>query len=223
MLPLQLANPGDRPLRVLCLGAHCDDIEIGCGGTLRTLIEGSRAGGRAVDFRWTVFSSNPEREAEAQAGAKAFLEGAHESTVVVHGFRESFFPSQWEDIKKTMGGIRSEFEPDVVFTHRGPDKHQDHRVISELSWNAFRDHLILEYEIPKFDADLAQPNVLVPLEPEIVDFKIETIARVFETQRDKTWFDADTFRGLMRLRGVELNSPSRFAEGFHARKLPLSF
>ncbi|MFT5052960.1 MAG: LmbE family N-acetylglucosaminyl deacetylase [Chlamydiales bacterium] len=219
MLSIQFSSPADRPLRVLCLGAHCDDIEIGCGGTIRSLI----AGERPVDFCWTVFSSNPARAQEAQAGAQAFLEGAHEQRVVLHEFRESFFPSEWEGIKEAFGRIRNDFEPDVVFTHRREDLHQDHRVISELTGNAFRDHLLLEYEIPKFDGDLGQPNVFVPLTTEAVDFKVATLMRVFATQLDKNWFDEDTFRAILRLRGVESNAPDRFAEAFHARKLPLKF
>ena len=219
MLPIRPDKPSGEPLRILCLGAHCDDIEIGAGGTVRRLI----ADREAVEVHWTVFASNPERGGEARASANSFLAGARSAAVDVRGFRESYFPDQWSAIKDAFEDVRATFAPDLVLTHHKSDAHQDHRVVSELTWNTFRDHLVLEYEIPKFDADLGRPNVFVPLDAETVEFKISTLTRVFATQREKVWFDEDTFRGILRLRGVESNAPDRFAEGFHARKLPLSF
>lgn len=217
MLDLRFALPPAAPLRVLCLGAHCDDVEIGAGGTLRRLI----AEHAAVDVRWVVFSSTPEREVEARASAGHFLAGAREAEVDVQRFRESYFPDQWAAIKDHFFRTRETFTPDVVLTHRSDDLHQDHRVLGELTWNTFRDHLVLEYEIPKFDADLGRPGVFAPLPRDVVDFKLEALARFYPSQAGKQWFDVQAFRAILRLRGLECNAPSGFAEAFHARKLRL--
>ena len=218
MLDLSLSLPADQPLRILCLGAHADDIEIGAGGTIRRLLQ-ERPGG--VDLRWVVFSASEERRAEAHASAARFSEGAREVELTVHGFRESFLPGQWTAVKEALHAAGQDFAPDLVLTHHQRDKHQDHRTLAELSWNAFRDHLVLEYEIPKYDADLGQPNVFVPLSADVAAFKCSALAELFPSQAGKPWFDAETFRATLRLRGLECNSPTRYAEAFHGRKLRL--
>ena len=198
--------------RVLCIGAHSDDIEIGCGGTVLKLIQHNPN----MEFYWVVMSGNPERAAEARQAANRFLEGAR-GTVQTFGFSDTLFPTQFAELKNVFSSIRAEFQPDLIFTHARHDRHQDHRTLSDLTWNAFRDHLILEYEIPKFDGDLGQPNVFVALDERLAQRKVQLLMECFGTQRSKHWFSPDTFEGLMRLRGLE--SATRFAEGFHGRKL----
>lgn len=200
---------------VLCLGAHCDDIEIGCGGTLIEL----RQRHPRLRFVWVVFSGDPVREPETRAAAAALLAGGANLTVDTHRFRTSYFPHVAADIKDAFESLRSRVAPDLVMTHYLADRHQDHRVIAELTWNTFRSHAILEYEIPKYEGDLAQPGVYCPLSPATVDLKVRTLLECFPSQRQQQWFDADLFRGHLRVRGVECNSPSRYAEAFHARKL----
>jgi LmbE family N-acetylglucosaminyl deacetylase len=217
MLDLVLGGDSSQPLSVLCLGAHCDDLEIGCGGTILELA----ALRRPIEVHWEVFASSEAREREARAAAAAFLEGFRASRVEIHAFRESYFPYVAAEVKDAFEGIKSDCRPDLVLTHHGRDKHQDHRLISELTWNTFRNHLILEYEIPKYDADLGQPNAFVPIDEETLERKIEILLECFPSQAGRGWFDADTFRGLARLRGVECGSPTRFAEAFHSRKTVL--
>jgi LmbE family N-acetylglucosaminyl deacetylase len=204
--------------RILCLGAHSDDIEIGAGGTLLTLLQGQPG----FNVTWIVFSAEGKRANEARASARYFLKGSLAHQVVIHGFRASFFPYQGEAIKETFEKLKGEFQPDLVLTHYRQDRHQDHRLISDLTWNTFRDHLILEYEIPKYDGDLGQPNCFMPLSAGICRKKVTAITRGFETQENKHWFTQDAFLGLMRLRGVECASPTRYAEAFFARKLVLN-
>jgi LmbE family N-acetylglucosaminyl deacetylase len=216
MLDLTLGLAPDAPLRLLCLGAHADDIEIGAGGTVRHLIA-TRPG--RVDVRWVVFSACAERAAEAEASAAHFAAGARELQTDVQAFRESYFPDQWAEIKAHLHGVGADFEPHLVLTHHERDRHQDHRMLAELTWNAFRDQLVLEYEIPKYDGDLGRPNVFVPLASGVVEDKLEALTRFFPSQTGKPWFDSETFRATLRLRGLECNSPSRYAEAFHARKL----
>lgn len=199
---------------VLCLGAHCDDIEIGCGGLMMTLHE--RYPG--LNFEWVLFSGDDVRERETRAAAGALM-GAANISVHVHKFRGSYFPYHGADIKDAFEQMRARLTPDLILTHFLADRHQDHRVISELTWNTFRSHAVLEYEIPKYDADLAQPGVFCPLTEAVVEKKIATLLDSFASQRNHQWFDQDLFRGHMRLRGIECNSPTRFAEAFHARKL----
>lgn len=206
-----------RPLRVLTLGAHCDDIEIGCGGTLLKLI----GRGDVAEVRWVVFSSTDTRRAEAEAGAAAVLRGGPPYTVDVQTFRDGYFPFHGAAIKDHFEQIARDFAPDLVFTHRLDDRHQDHRTVAELTWNTFRNHLIFEYEIAKYEGDLGHPNVYVPLSVAEQQAKIEAIIGCYPSQRMKPWFTEDTFRGLMRLRGVECNAPDQCAEAFHARKLAL--
>jgi LmbE family N-acetylglucosaminyl deacetylase len=216
MRALHLARPNET-LSVLCLGAHSDDIEIGAGGTILSWI----ASGIRLQIHWCVLSAIGARAAEAEASAAAFLAGAASSKIELGQFNDSFFPYQGAEIKAWLKALKAEFEPDVVLTHARDDAHQDHREVCQLTWNLFRDHLILEYEIPKWDGDLDRPNVYVPLSAEILERKIELLLAHFGTQRSKDWFDAETFRGLARLRGMECRSHERYAEAFALRKATL--
>lgn len=209
---------GFQPTRILCVGAHSDDIEIGCGATLLTLLKANKD----VEVQWIVLSANGPRGDEARRSAEAFLAGAARHEVVLHTFTDGFFPHEGAAIKKQFEATKARFAPDLILTHRGNDHHQDHRVVSELTWNTFRDHLILEYEVPKYDGDLGQPNVFVPVDAAARARKSEILTSVFVTQRDKRWFSAETFDGLMRIRGVECASPTGYAEGFYARKITLN-
>jgi len=217
MLNLNFAKPAGPAFRVLCLGAHSDDIEIGCGGTLLSLLNDCD---HAV-VRWVVFSSSEIRAREARQSASAFLARALEQEIIVKSYRDGFFPFQGEKIKEDFEVLKREFHPDLIFTHFRDDRHQDHRLISDLTWNTFRNHLILEYEIPKYDGDLGQPNCFVPLEATVCSRKTEILIECFKSQQSKRWFDRDTFMALLRLRGMEANSPTRFAEGFYLRKVVL--
>ena len=203
-------------LRILCLGAHGDDIEIGCGGTMLRLLEefpGSEA-------RWVVFSrsGDVQREKESRESAEAFLKGA-KAEIVVKDFRDGYFPFVGDAIKDCFEELKRAVEPDVILTHHRDDLHQDHQLVSRLTWNTFRDHLILEYEVVKYDGDLGSPNFFVPISEEIAGRKVEYLLRHFESQKYKHWFSADVFRAMMRIRGLECNSPSRYAEAFYNHKL----
>jgi LmbE family N-acetylglucosaminyl deacetylase len=217
MKGLQLAAPGDR-LSVLCLGAHSDDIEIGAGATLLNLMDRNVR----LDVRWCVLSGGGEREREARASATDFLSRAASAAVEVMSFRDGFFPEQGEQIKSWFEMLKERVEPDLIFTHCRDDAHQDHRQLSRLTWNTFRDHCILEYEIPKWDGDIGQPNVYVPVSASALQRKIDLLMSHFGSQRSKQWFDAETFLGLARLRGMECRAPERYAEAFFARKLSLA-
>jgi LmbE family N-acetylglucosaminyl deacetylase len=217
MLPITLGSDPHKPLDVLCLGAHSDDIEIGCGGTLLRLLS-ERPGCRVT---WVVFSATPEREKEARASADAFLADATSREVIVCSFRESFFPYLGAEIKMYFEELKSLIQPDLILCHRRSDEHQDHRTIAQLTWNTFRNHVIAEYEIPKYEADLGQPNIYVPLSTETSERKIELLFEHFGSQRNRTWFRAETFRGLMAVRGIECNAPDGMAEALHVRKLVL--
>jgi len=217
LLPVLQAHEG--PLRVLCIGAHCDDIEIGCGGTLLLL----RNAFPDLDLRWQVFVSNPERADETRSSASRFgLDGSKES-LRIDAFRDGFLPFEGAAVKEALHEGWSGFRPDVVFTHFRSDRHQDHRLLSDLTWNAYRDHLVLEYEIPKWDGDLGTPNLYVPLDHATVEKKLEILRQEYAegSQHGRASFDLDAFRGLMSIRGLESNAPSGFAEGFHARKIVL--
>ena len=218
MLPLNLAPKAPGPLTVLCLGAHADDIEIGCGGTILELL----AGRSDVECHWVVLSSDAQREKEARAGAAEFLRSARRSEVAVQRFRNGYFPFVGDAIKDYFEELKKQLSPDLVFTHYRDDRHQDHRVVSDLTWNTFRNHLILEYEIPKYDGDLGSPNLFVPLKGATCREKIRILEAAFTSQRDKHWFDEGTFRALMRLRGMESCAPSFHAEAFYTRKLVLA-
>jgi len=217
MIPLSLRAGASGPSRVLCLGAHCDDIEIGCGGTLVRWLEERPD----LDVRWAVFSSDPRRAAETRASARRFLGCEPDKRLSVHDFRDGFLPYHAAEVKDAFERLKAEFAPDLVFTHFREDLHQDHRLVSELTWNTFRGPLVLEYEIPKWDGDLGQPNAYVPLAPHQLERKIEILLAEYRTQRDKSWFEPETFRSLARLRGMEAAAPERYAEAFHARKLVL--
>jgi LmbE family N-acetylglucosaminyl deacetylase len=199
------------------LGAHSDDIEIGCGGTILALLDRYPH----VSIRWVVFSATEDRACEARDSAAAFLASAGEKEVVVKSYRDGFFPFLGAQIKDEFEAIKRDFVPDLILTHFRDDRHQDHRLVSDLTWNTFRNHLILEYEIPKYDGDLGQPNFFVPLEEAICSRKIRTLTDCFRSQRGKQWFDEQTFSALMRLRGMEANSPTRYAEAFYCRKAVL--
>lgn len=227
----------DGAKRVLCLGAHSDDIEIGCGGTILRLIGHSDK----IEFYWLVLSSNPERAKEAQRSANVFLRRVRKKTIVVKSFRDGFLPYIGAPVKECFEELKKSFAPDVIFTHFRDDLHQDHRMVCELTWNTFRNHFILEYEIPKYDADLRSPNFFVSLSQSLSRKKVKYLMRYFGTQRSKQWFSEDLFYGLLRLRGIEAGSPrgvrgggrargraatsrgepTRFAEAFHCRKLLL--
>ena len=216
MMALHFVEPGER-LSVLCLGAHSDDIEIGAGATLLSLMER----GVRLEVHWCVLSAAAEREKEARASAAAFLTQAAGAQVETMSFQDGFFPEQGEAIKSWFESLKGRGNPDLILTHRRDDAHQDHRQVCRLTWNTFRDHSILEYEIPKWDGDLGQPNVFVPVSARALDRKIDLLMAHFGTQRSKQWFDAETFRGLARLRGMECRAPERYAEAFFGRKLLL--
>jgi LmbE family N-acetylglucosaminyl deacetylase len=199
------------------MGAHSDDIEIGCGGTVLRLI----ARRPRPEFRWVVWSAGDQREREARLGARKFLGASATEEARVHAFRDGYFPAQFAEIKEAFESLAREFRPDVVFTHRRDDRHQDHRVVSDLTWNTFRNQLILEYEIPKWDGDFGQPNLYVPVPRGTARRKARALLSVFGTQRSKDWFSEETFLGLMRLRGVESRAVDGYAEAFHARKVIL--
>ena len=208
----------DKLMRVLCLGAHSDDIEIGCGATILKLAK-ERPG---LEVVWVVFSAEGTRAAEARASAKEFLRAAGKSTVMVKDFRGSFFPFQGAEIKDCFEELKRGFQPDVVFTHYRDDRHQDHRVISDLTWNTYRSQVILEYEIPKYDGDFGVPNFFVPVTKAVLRTKTRCLRKYFVTQRSKHWFTDELFLATPRIRGMECDSPTRYAEAFYSRKLLLA-
>jgi LmbE family N-acetylglucosaminyl deacetylase len=216
MLALNIPHTTTKPLRILCLGSHSDDIEIGCGGTILRLLSCSRQ----LHVTWIVFASNNEREREARNSAGLFLDQAVNKEIIVKRFRDGFFPFEGAQIKDYFEELKNT-SPELIFTHNRKDAHQDHRLIAELTWNTFRNHLILEYEIPKYDGDLGQPNLFVPLDQEVYEAKVRYLMDSFGTQRSKAWFDKETFLALMRLRGMECVAPSGYAEAFYCRKLVL--
>ena len=217
MMHLGLHDGTARPLQVLCLGSHADDIEIGCGGTILELArryQGCR-------FHWIVFSATGVREAEARRAASLFLGENCIGGPRLKTFRDGFMPFVGAEVKEVFEQLKQEVAPDLIFTHNRKDAHQDHRLLAELTWNTFRDHLILEYEIPKYDGDMGQPTVFVPLPAETYQAKVRYIVEAFESQRAKRWFQEETFLSLMRLRGMECNAPSGYAEAFYCHKLLL--
>jgi LmbE family N-acetylglucosaminyl deacetylase len=217
VLELHLPAPGSQ-LSLLCLGAHSDDMEIGIGATVLGLV----AKGLNLTVHWYVLSGSEHRAIEAKASAKELLLPLDSATVEVLGFRDGFFPESGIELKTWFESIKARVKPDIIFTHRHDDAHQDHREICRLTWNTFRDHCILEYEIPKWDGDMGQPNLYVPATRQILERKIDLLLRHFGSQRSKHWFDAETFRGLARLRGLECRAPEGYAEAFFARKLVLT-
>jgi LmbE family N-acetylglucosaminyl deacetylase len=217
MLNIALGRNGGSPLQVLCLGAHSDDLEIGCGGTLLKLIQSHPR----VSVHWVVLSATEKRATEARTSAMKFLEGAADTEVEVKAFRDGFFPYVGSDIKEFFEGLKPRCSPDVIFTHYRTDRHQDHRVVSDLTWNTYRDHLILEYEIPKYDGDLGSPNCFVPLDQATCRRKVGMITEYFQTQQNRHWFTEETFLALLRLRGIESGAQGGYAEGFYCRKAAL--
>ncbi len=211
-----LALPRDR-LSVLCLGAHSDDIEIGASGTLLALMEQ----GVKLDVRWCVLSGGGQRADEAGSSAEDILRDAASAEIELQEFRDGYFNHQGAELKDWFEGLKSRANPDLIFTHRREDAHQDHRELAQLTWNSFRNHLILEYEIPKWDGDLGTMNTYVPLSPNALERKVETLMRHFGSQRSKDWFDRATFEGLARLRGMECRAASGYAEAFVMRKAQL--
>jgi len=212
MIPMQFNSSGG--LNVLCLGAHCDDIEIGCGASLLKLIENQQVN----SIKWVVFTSNEERKKEALACAEAFLTKVKNKEIEVLSYRDAFLQFSALEIKENFEAIKKSFNPDLVFTHFRNDRHQDHRLISELTWNTFRNHTILEYEIPKYDGDLAHPNCFFHINEVQAKQKVNLLLEHFPTQAKKHWFDEETFLSLMRIRGMESASSTRYAEAFHLRK-----
>lgn len=212
---LQLEKEG--PLKLLCLGAHADDIEIGCGGTLLRLA----AEVPDLSVRWIVFSGKGKRSNEARESAATFLQGVGKNRVEVLNFRDGYYPFQGAEIKDFFEGLKGDFDPSLILTHWQGDAHQDHRLLAELTHNTFRNHLVLEYEIPKYDGDFGNPNFFVSLTPAQVHKKVETIRQHFPSQLDRSWFTDDTFFAMARLRGVACRAPEGFAEGFYARKIVL--
>jgi LmbE family N-acetylglucosaminyl deacetylase len=214
MIQLSLDRAQDRGLKILCVGSHSDDIEIGCGATILRLAKeypGST-------FHWVVFSANGVRAAEAQRAAALFTSSAQLGGPVLKTFPDGFLPFVGADVKAVFEELK-DVSPDLIFTHNGKDAHQDHRLVSELTWNTFRNHLILEYEIPKYDGDLGRPSFFVPLQAEDYQNKVRYLMEAFQSQHAKRWFQEDTFLSLMRLRGMECNAPSGYAEAFYCRKL----
>ena len=216
MRSLSLSHNPTSALNVLCLGAHSDDIEIGCGGTILRLNEQYPN----CAFHWVVFSALGVRAAEAKCGAELFVGTKIASGPVLKRFQDGFMPFVGAEIKATFEELKS-IAPDLIFTHNSTDAHQDHRLIAELTWNTFRDHLILEYEVPKYDGDMGRPGLFVPLESQVCDKKICYLMQAFQSQHTKRWFRQDTFLALLRLRGMECNAPSGYAEAFYCRKIVL--
>jgi LmbE family N-acetylglucosaminyl deacetylase len=217
MMLLKMDREANDALQILCLGCHSDDIEIGCGGTILRLA----AEYPNCVFHWVVFSAIGTRAEEAQDAAANFVDPSRLKGPTLKTFLDGFMPFVGADIKKFFEELKQAISPDLIFTHNRRDAHQDHRLISELTWNTFRDHLILEYEIPKYDGDMGQPGVFVPLSSEVCEKKVRLIMDTFQTQRGKRWFQRETFLALMRLRGMECNAVSGYAEAFYGRKLVL--
>jgi LmbE family N-acetylglucosaminyl deacetylase len=215
MLSFDFSPSRARPLRVLCLGAHSDDIEIGCGGTVLRLAEEIED----IEVRWIVFSATEIRAAEARASAAAFLGGVSAKQVDLFGFRDGYFPFQGAEIKDCFELIKREFDPSLVFTHWQGDAHQDHRLLSQLTFNTFRNHMILEYEIPKTENDMGSPTFFVPLARAHLQRKIDAILHYFKSQQSRSWFSEDTFKALARLRGIGCNAQEGVAEAYYVRKI----
>ncbi len=217
MISLKLEGADTRPIQILCLGCHSDDIEIGCGGTILHLAEQYTS----CVFHWVVFNATGVREAEAQRAAALFAGPARLRGPLLKAFPDGFMPFVGAEVKDVFETLKRDISPDLIFTHNRDDAHQDHRLIAELTWNTFRNHFILEYEIPKYDGDLGRPSVFVPLRKELCDQKVQFIMDTFQSQKTKRWFQPETLFSLMRIRGMECNAPSDYAEAFYCRKLLL--
>jgi LmbE family N-acetylglucosaminyl deacetylase len=216
MMKVSFDKTDKSEYKILCLGAHCDDIEIGCGGALLKLIESKN-----VIIYWVVFTSDEQRMEEATTSANLFLKEVEKKKIIIKDFRDGFLPFHGVEVKECFEELKKEFSPDIVFTHYRDDRHQDHRLISDLTWNTFRNHLILEYEIPKYDGDMGIPNFFIHLDENFIRCKIQYILDAFQTQNNKQWFTEETFRSILRIRGIESNAPSKYAEAFYCRKIVL--
>jgi LmbE family N-acetylglucosaminyl deacetylase len=216
MHKLRLLDRDKKEFSILCLGAHGDDIEIGCGGTILRLLEECPN----FNVQWVIFSCVPNqgRRREARNSAKSFLQNA-KKRIVIKDFRDGFFPFVGDQVKEYFEQLKNEISPDLIFTHHRNDLHQDHRLLSGLTWNTFRDNLILEYEIPKYDGGLGSPNFFVPLSERVCSKKVEYLLKYFGSQKAKHWFTKDVFLSMLRVRGLECNSPSNYAEAFYSHKL----
>ena len=216
MRNLRLLGKKKEDYSILCLGAHGDDIEIGCGGTILRLLEECPN----INIRWVIFSvnSHPQRKREVRDSANAFLQSAKKK-IDINNFRDGFLPFVGDRVKEYFEQLKGKFAPDIIFTHYRNDLHQDHRLISSLTWNTFRDHLILEYEIPKYDGGLGSPNLFVPLSRELCKKKVQYLLKYFKSQKTKQWFTRNVFLSMLRIRGLECNSPSNYAEAFYSHKL----
>ena len=217
MVGIKIAKERNQGIKILCLGAHCDDIEIGCGGTLLSLLEEYPR----TEVYWIVLSSDPRREKEARSSARLFLKQAEKKTIKIEKLRNGFFPYNGRKIKDYFEEQKKKFSPNIIFTHYKMDLHQDHRLVSELTWNTYRNHLILEYEIPKYDGDFGSPNLFSPLGSSVCDLKINSILASFTSQGDKHWFTSDLLYSILRLRGMECGSSTKNAEAFYCRKILL--
>ena len=215
---LVIGAPALSVSHLVCIGAHSDDIEIGCGATVLKLLEAHPS----VRVDWVVLTASDRREEEARAAAETFLAGAAERRIVIEHFRERYFPYDGGEIKAFFDRLGAETRPDIVFAPSRDDAHQDHRTASELAINTFRDQLILEYEIPKYDGDLGRPGVYVHVSEALADRKVKALMDGFPSQHDRPWFNDATFRALMRVRGIESRAPEGYAEAFHCRKLVLA-
>ena len=214
MRSFALTSNSSAPQRLLVLGAHSDDAEIGAGGTIRSLLHESPG----TEVRWVVLSAAGQREQEARVSAAETTAGAAKRTVEMHAFKDGFFSYEGTLIKETFERLKAGYNPDVILTHHRDDLHQDHQVVADLTWQTFRNHTIVEYEVPKYDGGLGSPNLFVPLSADLVEAKVEGLLRCFASQAQRSWFTADTFKALMRLRGIECQSESGYAEGFYVRK-----
>lgn len=202
---------------LLCIGAHCDDIEIGCSGSILRLMELYPD----IHITWLILTGNADRQAEAKESARRLIGEEKNFELILHDFRDGYLPYNGSLVKDAFEAVKGRLEPHLIMCHWSKDRHQDHRFVSELTWSTFRNSLILEYEIPKYDGDMGRPNVFVPLSDEILEEKISNLMESYRSQVNKSWFDEETFRSLLRLRGIESGASSRYAEGFHCRKINL--
>lgn len=210
---MRLAWQADRALQIVCIGAHCDDIEIGCGGSLVALSQAYPLS----HFHCWVFSGNAARAAESRACLTQLLD-AERFTLQVFDHRDGYFPAQWAQVKERLATLSQTINADLVFTHTARESHQDHRVLAELTWNHFRRHTVLEYEIAKYEGDLGRANFYIPLSTEQFEAKLSALLSAFPSQASKGWFTRNTFEAIARLRGVESHATSGYAEAFRARK-----
>jgi len=217
MLNFQFAKVNDQPLKILCLGAHSDDLEIGCGGSILKILNQYESS----EIYWVVLSASDLRAKEALKSAEFFLEKVKQKNIIIKNYKDGFFPYIGGKIKNSFEELKRQFDPDVIFTHYRHDLHQDHRIISELTWNTFRNHFILEYEVIKYDGDLGKPNFYINLDKEICLKKIDIMMNTFKSQKNRSWFTNDAFMSIMRLRGIEINASGNYAEAFYGRKITL--